>query len=293
MRVVILGVSGMLGSTAFRLLGNLDDLEVFGTARSADVAQHFDPEEQTRVRSGIDAENTDALISIFADLQPDIVVNCIGIVKQISAADDPLVALPLNSLLPHRLARMATLAKARLVHISTDCVFKGDRGNYRETDFADADDLYGRSKLLGEVDYPNAITLRTSIVGRELASRNGLVDWFLSQTGTVRGFTQAVFSGLTTHELSKVIAEHVLPRADLRGVFNVSVDPISKHDLLCHLREVYDRPVNIVPDGTLVIDRSLNSDRFRSLTQYQPPKWPQLVEEMRRYDKREDRPGQS
>ncbi len=282
MRIVVLGISGMLGSTAFRLLGGRPDLEVYGTARTGDVRAFFDESRGSRIRSGVDVENLDALVALFRDIRPDVVINCVGVVKQLASAKDPLVAIPLNALLPHRLARLAGLVGARLVHISTDCVFSGRGGTYREGDPPDADDLYGRSKLLGEVEYPNAITLRTSIIGHELASRNGLVDWFLGQSGTVRGFKQAIFSGLTTDELTRVIADRILPHPELHGLYHVSVDPISKYDLLHHVRDAYRHPVEIEPDDAVVIDRSLNSDRFRAATGYVPPSWPQLIDTMRR-----------
>ena len=282
MRIVVLGVSGMLGSTAFRLLCERPDFEVYGTARTGDVRAFFDESRGSSIRSGVDVENPDALVALFRDIRPDVVINCVGVVKQLASAKDPLVAIPLNALLPHRLARLADVAGARLVHISTDCVFSGSQGNYDESAPPDADDLYGRSKLLGEVDYPHAVTLRTSIIGHELTSRNGLVDWFLGQSGTVRGFKQAIFSGLTTDELTRVIADRILPHPELHGLYHVSVDPISKYDLLHHVRSTYQHPVEIEPDDAVVIDRSLNSDRFRVATGYAPPNWPQLIETMRR-----------
>jgi dTDP-4-dehydrorhamnose reductase len=202
-------------------------------------------------------------------------------VKQLGKAKDPLIALSLNSLLPHRLARAAALSGARLVHISTDCVFRGTIGNYTETMVADADDLYGRSKLLGEVDYPNAITLRTSFIGRELGTRNGVVEWFLGTHGPVKGFTRAIFSGLTTNELVRVILRHVLARPDLSGVWHVGASPISKYDLLLLLRDVYERDTKIEPNSELMLDRSLDSSRFRAETGYTPPAWPMLVQSMR------------
>ncbi len=280
MRIVVLGVSGMLGSTAFRLLDKRPDLEVFGTARSSDVARFFDPQRAGNIRSCVDVENYDALVALFREVRPDVVINCVGVVKQLASAKDPLTAIPINALLPHRLARLADLLGARLIHVSTDCVFSGRAGDYRESDPADAEDLYGRSKLLGEVDYPNAITLRTSIIGRELQSRNGLVDWFLGQRGKIPGFSKAIFSGLTTDELTRVIGDRVLPNPELHGVYHVSVEAISKYDLLKLVKDVYRHPVEIEQDSTVGINRSLNSDRFRAATGYVPPAWPHLIRTM-------------
>lgn len=223
MRVLVLGASGMLGSAAFRGLAATPGIEVFATARAEAVRAHFDSKMQPNLLTQIDVLETDALLEVLGRVRPDIVLNCVGLVKQLGRAKDPLIALPLNSLLPHRLARAAALTGARLVHVSTDCVFRGTIGNYTETMIADTDELYGRSKLLGEVDYPHAITLRTSMIGRELGTRNGLVEWFLGTHSPVRGFTRAIFSGLPTDELVRVIVRHVLPRPDLSGV-GMSVD---------------------------------------------------------------------
>jgi len=175
------------------------------------------------------------------------------------------------------------LSGSRLVHISTDCVFSGAKGMYTEVDVADARDLYGLSKYLGEVDYPSAVTLRTSIVGHELGTAHGLVGWFLAQKGTVKGFTRAIFSGLPTVELARVVRDYVLPRPELRGVHHVSAEPISKYDLLQLVAEVYGKDVQLTPDDKLVIDRSLDSSRFRRLTGYAPAAWPELVRVMHQF----------
>jgi dTDP-4-dehydrorhamnose reductase len=228
----------------------------------------------------VDVENSDSLAALFARVRPNLVINCIGLVKQLAEADDPLAAIPINSLLPHRLARLCDVAGARLVHVSTDCVFSGTKGMYREEDYPDANDLYGRSKYLGEVDYPHAVTLRTSIIGHELGGAHGLIGWFLSQQGGVKGFTKAVFSGLPTVELARVIRDHVLPHPELRGTYHVSAAPIDKFELLTLVAKAYGRAIEITPDARLVIDRSLDSTRFRQATGYQPPPWPELIRRM-------------
>jgi dTDP-4-dehydrorhamnose reductase len=280
MKIVVLGASGMLGSMAYRLMSENRALEVHATARSADARALFAPPAHNNIIVGVDATDPDALAALLRDTRPDVVVNCIGVVKQLASANDPLTTIPLNAILPHRLARLCALADARLIHISTDCVFSGSRGNYRETDVPDAEDLYGRSKLLGEVDYPNAITLRTSIIGPEARSSNGLVAWFLSQKGEVSGYARAVFSGLTTDELTRLIVEHVIPRPELHGTYHVSSAPIDKYRLLSLIKDVYRRETPIVRDEKVVIDRSLDSTRFRELTGYVPPDWPAMVRRM-------------
>jgi dTDP-4-dehydrorhamnose reductase len=279
-RVLVLGASGMLGHAVLRLFAQSPGLDARGAARSAAGIQALPEEVRARITTGVDAENPDALAQLFADLRPDVIVNCIGMVKQLTGASRPLQTIPINSLLPHRLARLCELVGARLVHVSTDCVFDGAKGLYREDDRADATDLYGLSKLLGEVDYPHAVTLRTSIIGHELQSAHSLVGWFLSQDGQVRGFTKAVFSGLPTVELARVIRDHVLPDPALRGLYHVSAAPIAKYDLLRLVSQEYGKQIEIVPDDRLVIDRSLDSSRFRETTGYAPPSWPELVRSM-------------
>lgn len=283
-RVMVLGVSGMLGNAVFRYLaGRPTEFQVTGTARSAAARRFFPTELHDAILPGVDVENVDSLLAAFAAVQPDVVINCIGLIKQLAQANDPLSALPINAELPHRLARICAVAKARLIHVSTDCVYSGTKGMYREEDPSDAKDLYGRSKYLGEVDYPHAVTLRTSIIGHELDSANALVGWFLAQEGTVKGFTKAIFSGLPTVELAKVIADHVMPHPELRGLYHVSVDPIAKYDLLRLVAEAYRKNIEIVPDDGFVIDRSLDSSRFRAATGYVPPAWPALIETMSKF----------
>jgi dTDP-4-dehydrorhamnose reductase len=283
MRVMVLGVTGMLGNAMFRVFSNSHDSAVFGTARGKSSRQYFPDNLSSRIIVGVDAENQDSLVSAFALVRPDVVVNCIGLVKQLADANNPLLAVPINTLLPHRLAALCQVAGARLIHISTDCVFSGIKGNYLETDFPDADDLYGRSKLLGEVDYPHAITLRTSIIGHELSGNRSLLNWFLAQQGSVKGFARAIFSGFPTIELSTVVRDVVIPRKDLHGLYHVSAEPINKSDLLQLVAKTYGKNIDIIPDDSLVIDRSLNSDRFKKATGYQPPGWPDLVERMHEF----------
>jgi dTDP-4-dehydrorhamnose reductase len=280
MKVMVLGASGMLGNAVFRLLADSSGIQVTGTMRSRALLPRLREDLRSKVLADVDVEQFDSLARAFAQVRPDAVVNCIGLVKQLADADDPLVALPINALLPHRLARLCDVAGARLVHVSTDCVFSGDRGMYVESDLPDARDLYGRSKLLGEVDYPNAVTLRTSIVGHELASAHGLVGWFLAQQGTVRGYTRAIFSGLPTVELATVIRDNVLGNPSLHGLYHVATAPIAKRDLLDLVAKQYGLSTLIEPDDRLKIDRSLNGSRFSRATGWTAPDWPELVRRM-------------
>jgi dTDP-4-dehydrorhamnose reductase len=283
MRVLILGGHGMLGH---RLWINLRrEHEVWVTVRQTSSPFPDLPEFPSKyVRPDVDASNFDQVTRALASIQPDLVINCIGLIKQMGhLARDPIMAISLNALLPHRVSLICRAAKIRMIHISTDCVFSGKRGNYVESDESDAEDLYGRSKFLGEVAYPpHSITLRTSIIGHELRTRLGLIEWFLShQDGeTVNGYTRAIFSGFTTDELSRLILNYVIPHPELTGLYHVSSDPISKCDLLQITRDAYDRNINILPDDQVIIDRSLDSTRFRQATGYQPPSWPEMIREM-------------
>lgn len=283
MRVLVLGASGMLGNAMIRVLSEKEKWEVFGTVRSSAANRFFSSKIAKRLVTGVDVENHDALVRLFAQLRPDVVVNCIGLVKQLADADDPLLAIPVNSLLPHRLAGLCGLTGARLVHMSTDCVFSGKKGGYRESDPSDAEDLYGRSKFLGEVDFPHAITLRTSIIGHELQGARSLIGWFLSQERQCKGFVKAIYSGLPTAVLAQLIRDVIIPRADLSGLYHVASKPISKYDLLCMVAEIYGKDIQIIPDDSLIIDRSLNADRFREATDYVAPEWPELIKTMYSY----------
>ena len=282
-KVLVLGASGMLGNAVLRVFAQSDNYSVVGSARSAAVLRLLPPELSEHVICGVDVENTDSLAKLFTLARPNVVINCIGLIKQLADADDPLAAIPINSLLPHRLARLCDVAGARLIHISTDCVFAGTRGMYGERDLPDAQDLYGRSKYLGEVDYPHTVTLRTSIIGHELSSAHGLVSWFLAQSGPVKGFTRAIFSGLPTMELARVMRDFVIPNAELQGLHHVSADPINKFELLKLVAQAYGKSITITPDDKLEIDRSLDSSRFRAMTGYQPPVWPELVRRMHEF----------
>lgn len=279
-RVLVLGASGMLGTAMLHIFAQSEDHMAIGAVRS------ISPRLATLASNacliaGLDAESSDSLARVFAEAQPDIVINAVGLIKQLAGGNAVTSAIPINTLLPHRLQKLAEIANARLIHISTDCVFSGAKGNYRESDKADAADVYGLSKYLGEVTTPNAITLRTSIIGHELMSANGLLEWFLAQKQGIKGFTKAIFSGLPTVELARVVRDFVLPRPELTGLYHVSVDPIAKYDLLRLVGAAYGHDIAVAPDASLVIDRSLNSDRFRAATGYTPPSWPELVKTMK------------
>ena len=276
MRVLVLGGSGMLGHALWQAFRDRFDTYVTLRGGANEYPGLFGV---GHVLEGVSANDFDTVVKAVGAVRPDAVVNAIGIIKQAAAAkDDPLACLTVNALFPHRLAALCEAGGARLVHMSTDCVFSGRTGGYRESDVPDAEDLYGRSKLLGEVDYGDCLTLRTSIIGRELGSSRGLLEWFLGQNGgTVSGYRRAIFSGFTTHAIADVIAWLLAEHPDLRGIWQVASEPISKYDLLCLLKEHYGLDVEIEPDDTFACDRSLDGKRFSQATGFAPTPWPEMV----------------
>lgn len=270
----------MLGNAVLRVMHEKNTLEVFGAVRSNTLSGSFANKIAKTITTGCDVGNSDDLLKLFNKTKPDIVINCIGLIKQLAGSGDPLITLPINAMLPHRLANLCEMSGARFVHMSTDCVFSGLKGNYKEGDISDATDLYGKSKYLGEVDYPHAVTLRTSIIGHELQGSNGLIGWFLSQQNSCKGFRRAVFSGLPTVVLARIIRDIVIPKKDLTGLYHVAAKPISKYDLLKLVAEVYGKKIELIPDDELVIDRSLNADNFNFATGYKAPEWAELINEM-------------
>lgn len=282
MKILILGGAGMLGHQLWRHFHV--DHEVWVTLRRpASSYAAFGLFEPTRALTGVDATNMESLVSVFRSVKPDAVVNCIGIIKQLKEAHNPLISLNINSVLPHRLAELSTLIGARLVHISTDCVFSGLKGSYTEEDVSDAEDLYGRTKFLGEVHAPHCVTLRTSIIGRELETKSGLIEWFLSQHGrAIKGYRRAIYTGFTTLALARIVEEVLLRQRQLSGLWQVSSEPITKYDLLTLAQRAFDWQGNIVADDTFVCDRSLDSIRFRQQAGFTPPSWDSMLTELAR-----------
>ncbi len=278
MRVLILGASGMVGHKLWQVFR--DGFDTWATVRSSyqDCARYglFD---SSRLLGSVDAFDFDTVVRAFETVQPDVVINAIGIIKQLPEVKDPIISITVNSVFPHRLARLCQSAGTRLIHISTDCVFSGRKGMYTEDDTPDADDFYGRSKLLGEVTGSNCLTLRTSMIGRELDTRYGLIEWFLSNRNrSVRGYSNAIFSGFPTVIFAKIIAEVIDRHPDLSGVYHVSSEPISKYHLLCLLRDTFQVSIEIEPFHDVCIDRSLDSSRFRAATGFVPPAWSEMVQ---------------
>jgi dTDP-4-dehydrorhamnose reductase len=283
MRILILGGDGMLGHQLLRHFKERHDARA--TLRlGREAYEAFRLFDKDTVFYGIDARHTDGLLQALADFRPEAVVNAIGLVKQRSEAKEVIPSLEINSLLPHRLALFCRSVGARFIHLSTDCVFSGRKGNYCETDSPDAEDLYGRSKLLGEVSEPHCITLRTSMIGPELSRKTGLLEWFLAQRGnTVKGFTKAIFSGFPTSELARIVERILMEAPKAYGVYHVAAAPISKYDLLTLIRDRLRLPVTIERDSTFECDRSLDASRFHRDTGYSSPSWEAMIDDMARH----------
>ena len=279
MRILILGGDGMLGHRLLSTLARSHEVRV--TLRQELAAyRQFALYDAQNSYGGVDVRVTDRMMDVMADFQPDVVINAVGVVKQRPDGLDPIPNLEINALLPHRLAVICKAIRAHFVHISTDCVFSGRKGDYKEADGPDPIDVYGHSKLLGEVVEPGCITLRTSIIGHELSRKSGLFEWFLMQKDQVKGYKNAIFSGLTTIELSRVIEALITRFPDAHGIYHLSSYPVSKFDLLNLIKQKLALPIQINPDTDFRCNRSLDSSRFRKDFDYTPPTWETMIEEL-------------
>jgi dTDP-4-dehydrorhamnose reductase len=279
-RILILGGGGMLGHQLLLHLQPRHEVRVT-LRQNLGAYALFNMFSSDIVYDNIDIRSLERIVEVMADFRPEVLINAVGIVKQRPDAKECIPSLEINALLPHRLAILCRGIGTRLIHLSTDCIFSGKKGNYLESDPSDADDLYGKTKYLGEVHETNSLTLRTSIIGKELSRHTSLLDWFLGQTGPVKGFTNAIYTGFTTLEMSRIIEKILLEYPEASGVYQVSSDPISKYELLLLIREKLGHDIEIIPDDVFHCDRSLDSTRFRSDFKYSPPTWPAMIEELR------------
>jgi len=279
MRILILGGDGMLGHSLFCLLKGKYDVKV--TLRQ-DMSTYnaFRIFNADNAYTGIDVRYSDRLLEVLASFHPDVIVNAVGIVKQRLNAKESIPTIEINSLFPQRLAIICKTVGAKLIHLSTDCVFSGQKGNYRENDLPDAEDLYGRTKLLGEVYESHCLTLRTSMIGKELSRKTSLLEWFLSKKGAIKGYKKAIFSGFTTLELSRIIENLIINRPEIHGLYHVSSTPITKYDLLSMIKKQLNLSVTIEGDEYFECDRSLDSNHFRTELNYNPPSWKSMVQEL-------------
>jgi dTDP-4-dehydrorhamnose reductase len=279
-RILVMGGSGMLGHKLVQSWNARFD--VWTTLRGNFFGyRRFGIFDEDKTVPNVRVDDFDSVVDAFARSKPDVVVNCIGVIKQLKTAKDPIPTLTTNAIFPHRLAKLCRAAGARLITLSTDCVFSGRTGNYTEQDAPDAEDLYGRSKNMGEVAEENCLTVRTSIIGRELESAHSLIEWFLSNRGgRVRGFTRAIYSGFPTVVAADILANLIENYPQLSGVRHVSSEPINKYELLLLTRKAYNLDIEIEPDHDFHIDRSLDSSRFRRETGFVPPSWEAMIKRM-------------
>lgn len=277
MRVMVVGATGTLGHRL--CIEWADRFECWGTVRDPigeAVAELLEP---ARLIAGVTADEPSTVRSALERARPEVVVNCVGAVKQAEAGQRPIPAIRINSLFPHELAAACRESSVRMIHVSTDCVFSGERGRYSEDDVPDATDIYGRSKLLGEVSGEGLLTLRTSLIGRELRSSLGLLEWLISNRGgSVKGFSRAVFSGLTTIALADEIGALIEEQPELEGLWHLASQPIDKLKLLSMLDRKLELGIEIVPDRSVIVDRSLDSGRLCRATGRQPRRWEEMVE---------------
>ena len=279
MRILILGGDGMLGHQLLKHFRKTHETQVTLRRPLADYAIYglFDA---AHAFDGVDVSDFDHIKQVMLNFRPEAIINAVGIVKQRAESAESIASIEINSLLPHKLSLLCGEHGTRLIHMSTDCVFSGRCGNYAESDTPDAEDIYGRSKLLGEVPEVPGITLRTSIIGHELSRKTGLLEWFLAQKAPIKGFRNAIFSGFTTIEMSRIIERILLQPTPLYGLYHVSSAPINKYDLLQLIRDKLGLQIEIIADDTFKCDRSLDSTRFRQSFIYTPPSWDAMIAEL-------------
>jgi len=282
MNVLILGATGMLGHKLLQVLSR-EHTVIVTVRRNASVFADHPIFSKINILGNVSADNLETIRIAIDKVNPDVTINCIGIVKQLPAAKDPLQSIAINALFPHQLAQICRQKNTRLIHMSTDCVFSGRKGYYSEEDPSDAEDLYGKTKYLGEIDHPGCLTFRTSMIGRELDTTHGLIEWFMSNEGkTVSGYKNVIFSGLTTLALSEIIADIIANHPRLYGINQVASEPISKYDLLNLVKKTYGMTITIEPDDTIINDRSLNPEKFQKETKIKIPSWEYMIDQMYR-----------
>lgn len=282
MKILVLGGTGMLGSQLLKESFKRN-INIYTTVRDPEKAMYLKVFlDINKIHILNDVKENDKIIDLIEKIRPHYVINSVGIVKQLKIAEDHVESIYVNALFPHILQKLSEKFEFKLIQISTDCVFDGSMGNYKESDEMSAVDLYGRSKFLGEVGYGTGVTLRTSIIGHEIIRPgHGLLDWFLNQNEDIEGFSNAIFSGVTTNELSKIIFDYVINKNIKPGIYHVASNPISKFDLLNLVKDVYKKHIKINKNDSLKINRSLNSNLFNSISGYLPVSWEKMLIEMR------------
>ena len=281
-KLLIIGASGMIGHKLFIYFSKLQNFDTYGFVRNKNILSNNKLLDSKKIIE-VEILKDYALRNIIHNINPNIVINCAGIVKQNPLIKNISLTIELNSLFPHKLNLICKKEGCKLIQLSTDCVFSGYKGNYKESDFADSRDIYGRTKFIGEVIDKNCLTIRTSFIGDELNNRWGLLNWFLSQKNTVKGFKKSIYSGLTTLEICRVIEKFVIPNEELNGLYHISSKPIDKFSLLVLIREIYEKDINIEKDILIINDKSLDCQKFKNYTGYEPIEWDKAIRELKNF----------
>jgi dTDP-4-dehydrorhamnose reductase len=280
MKILIIGGTGMLGHKAVQILQKKFDTYVTVRNQFSEI-ERFEIFEKAHTFTEVEIENSDALRNIIDDIKPVFIINAVGIIKQLESSKNVIKTLTVNSIFPHKLAEAAAENGAKVITVSTDCVFRGDKGNYKEEDISDAIDLYGKSKYLGELYADHCLTLRTSIIGREIGSEHSLVEWFLSNRGgKVKGFTNAIYSGFPTIVLVEIMSNLIAQKTKLHGLYHLASRPINKYELIKLINEKFNAGVEIEPFADFYIDRSLNAEKFQKAAGFAVPEWKTMIERM-------------
>jgi dTDP-4-dehydrorhamnose reductase len=283
--IIIIGANGMIGNCLFKYLSFKKKYQVYGFVRNKMILNHENRLiDKTKIIE-VQILGNNNFKKIIQALNPEVIINCAGIVKQNPLINNIPLTIELNSLFPHNLNLICKELNCRLIQLSTDCVFSGKKGNYKENDYADANDLYGRSKFMGEINDKNCLTIRTSFIGHELKNKWGLLSWFISQEKKVNGFKNSIYSGLTTLEIAKIIYKFVLPNKEINGLYHIASNPIDKFSLLEIINEIYQKDITIKKDYSLINDKSLDFSKFREVTGYEPIEWAYALKELKNFQK--------
>ena len=275
----------MIGNCLFKYLSLKKKYQVYGFVRNKMILNHENKLIDKKKLIEVQILGNNNFKKVIQDLNPEVIINCAGIVKQNPLIKNIPLTIELNSLFPHNLNLICKELNCRLIQLSTDCVFSGRKGNYKENDYADANDLYGRSKFMGEINDKNCLTIRTSFIGHELKNKWGLLSWFISQEKKVNGFKNSIYSGLTTLEIAKIIYKFVLPNKEINGLYHIASKPIDKFSLLEIINEIYQKDITIKKDYSLINDKSLDFSKFREVTGYEPIEWAYALKELKNFQK--------
>jgi dTDP-4-dehydrorhamnose reductase len=274
MRILILGADGMIGH---KIAQSLEDFELILASRKSISSKSIGIINGKMVLHNLITDSLDLLLD---NTTPDIIINCAGITTRRGVEDNIVNTELLNSDLPHKLDSWANLNSKKLIHFSTDCVFSGNRGNYLDNDFADAEDIYGKSKALGEVNSPNTLTIRCSMIGRELYNFTELFEWLKkNKNKKIEGYSKVFYSGITTVRMGKILNQILNKNLNLSGIYNISSTPISKFDLLVKLSKAFNLNVDIKQNKNNKSNKVLISEKFTEITGIYPPNWDDLISE--------------